>query len=250
MRRVIFEEKGGAGTGVYADTANVPTTLLLRSLDGTTDAEEAITWMAYLNAYNLLTARRVEPGTTVLTIGATSGVGLVTIQISRDLGATVIATTRKRRKAAALRDAGAHHVIVTEEEKLTDRVLELTGGRGVDLALDPVAGPSVADILATTAIGGYVLIYGVFGNPDFAFATARLDLPLPAIVMKFVSYATVWELVLNPPRMETAQAYIRDAHRRGAIKPVIDRTFPLSEIVAAHQYLDGRDLFGKIVVLP
>ena len=86
------------------------------------------------------------------------------------------------------------------------------------------------------------------GVPDFA--TARLDLPLPAIVMKFVSYATVWELVLNPPRMETAQAYIRDAHRRGVIKPVIDRTFPLSEIVAAHQYLDGRDLFGKIVVLP
>ena len=117
--------------------------------------------MAYLNAYNLLTAPRVEPGTTVLTIGATSGVGLATIQIARDLGATVIATTRKRRKAAALRDAGAHHVIVTEEEKLTDRVLELTGGRGVDLALDPVAGPSVADILATTAIGGYVLIYGV-----------------------------------------------------------------------------------------
>jgi NADPH:quinone reductase len=237
-----------AGTGVYADTANVPTTTLLRSLDGTTDAEEAITWMAYLNAYNLLTAPRVEPGTTVLTIGATSGVGLATIQIARDLGATVIATTRKRRKAAALRDAGAHHVIVTEEEKLTDRVLELTGGRGVDLALDPVAGPSVADILATTAIGGYVLIYGVLGVPDFA--TARLDLPLPAIVMKFVSYATVWELVLNPPRMETAQAYIRDAHRRGVIKPVIDRTFPLSEIVAAHQYLDGRDLFGKIVVLP
>ena len=113
-----------AGTGVYADTANVPTTTLLRSLDGTTDAEEAITWMAYLNAYNLLTAPRVEPGTTVLTIGATSGVGLATIQIARDLGATVIATTRKRRKAAALRDAGAHHVIVTEEEKLTDRVLE------------------------------------------------------------------------------------------------------------------------------
>ena len=116
------------------------------------------------------------------------------------------------------------------------------------MALDPVAGPGVADILATTAIGGYVLIYGVLGVPDFT--NARLDLPLPAIVMKFVSYATVWELVLNPPRMETAQAYIRDAHRRGVIKPVIDRTFPLGEIVAAHQYLDGRDLFGKIVVLP
>ena len=68
--------------------------------------------------------------------------------------------------------------------------------------------------------------------------------------MKFVGYPTVWELVLNPPRMEATQAYIRDAHRRGVIKPVIDRTFPLSEIVAAHQYLDGCDLFGKIVVLP
>jgi NADPH:quinone reductase-like Zn-dependent oxidoreductase len=75
-----------AGTGVYADTANVPTTTLLRSLDGTTDAEEAITWMAYLNAYNLLTAPRVEPGTTVLTIGATSGVGLATIQIAPRFG--------------------------------------------------------------------------------------------------------------------------------------------------------------------
>ena len=206
--------------------------------------------MAYLTAYNLLTVPRVEPGTTVLTIGATSGIGLATVQIARDLGATVIATTRKRRKAAALRDAGAHHVIVTEEEKLTDRVLELTGGRGVDLALDPVAGPSVADILAnTTAIGGYVLIYGVLGVPDLT--TARLDLALPAIVMKFCQLCHGYvELVLNPPRMETAQAYIRDAHRRGVIKPVIDRTFHLSEIVAAHQYLDGRDLFGKVVVLP
>lgn len=236
-----------AGTGAYADTANVPATALLRSLDGTTDAEEAITWMAYLNGYNLLTVRRVEPGTTVLTMGATSGVGLATIQIARDLGATVIATTRKRRKAAALRDVGAHHVIVTEQEKLTDRVLELTGGRGVDLVLDPVAGPNLADILAATAIGGYVLIYGVLGVPEFT--TARLDLPLPAMVMKYVSYATIWEFVLNPSRMKAAQAYIRDAHRRGVIKPVIDRTFPLSEIVAAHQYLDGCDLFGKIVVL-
>ena len=68
--------------------------------------------------------------------------------------------------------------------------------------------------------------------------------------MKFVSYATIWALVLNPPLLEMAQAYIRDAHRRGVIKPVIDRTFPPSEIVAAHQYLDGCDLFGKIVVLP
>ena len=111
-----------AGTGVYADAANVPEACLVRPVEGAGDAEEAALWCAYLTAWELLCAPRVEAGATVLVTAAASSVGLAAIQIARDLGAVPIATTRAGGKADALLAAGAAHVVVTSEAPLAQRV--------------------------------------------------------------------------------------------------------------------------------
>jgi NADPH:quinone reductase-like Zn-dependent oxidoreductase len=190
------------------------------------------------------------PGSTVLTTAATSALGIATIQIARDLGATVIATTRKREKIAKLLKIGAHHAIATEEEPLVHRVMELTGGQGVDLALDAIAGDIVADILTATKIGGLVRLYGVQSLPNIEFASARLNISLSLLVMKTITYSALFELITKPDALAEGETYIRDAVKRGALTPTVERVFRLDDIVEAHRCLDAADLFGKIVVVP
>lgn len=239
-----------AGTGAYAEYANIPATCLLRSIEGQAASEEAVTWMAALNAYNLVALPKIAPGATVLTTAATSAIGIGTIQIARDLGATVIATTRKREKVERLLKVGAHHVIVTGEEPLTQRVLELTGGQGVDLALDAVAGELVAEILAATKVGGLVRLYGVQSLPNVAFSSARLNISLSLLVMKTITYSALFQLTTKPDALAEAETYIREAVKRRALTPMVERIFRLDDIIEAHRYLDAADLFGKIVVVP
>lgn len=239
-----------AGTGAYAEYANIPATSLLRSIEGQAAPEESVTWMAALNAYNLVALPKIAPGFTVLTTAATSALGIATIQIARDLGATVIATTRNRGKIRKLLEVGAHHAIATEEEPLVHRVMELTGGQGVDLALDAVAGDLVTDILAATKIGGLVRLYGVQSLPNVEFSSVRLNISLSLLVMKTITYSALFQLTTRPDALAQAETYIRDAVKRRALTPMIDRIFRFDDIVEAHRYLDAADLFGKIVVIP
>jgi NADPH:quinone reductase-like Zn-dependent oxidoreductase len=87
-------------------------------------------------------------------------VGLAAIQIVRDAGGTAIAVTRTSAKWAELLELGAQHVIVSEEEDYVARVKEITGGRGVRLTFDPVAGPFVEKLADAAAPGGIIFQYG------------------------------------------------------------------------------------------
>ena len=119
------------GTGLYADVANVPASALVRSLDGSSDEQEAAFWCAYLTAFELLTGVPVPRGSFVLVTAAASSVGLALLQMARDLGYKSIATTRAPAKVEALRALGADDVVVTDQERIPDTVFRITGGAGV-----------------------------------------------------------------------------------------------------------------------
>ncbi len=162
-----------------------------------------------------------------------------------------IATTRTNAKRQHLLDTGADHVIVTNEEDLASRVLEITKGKGAELIYDPIAGPTVKTLIDAAASGGTIILYG-------ALALRPTVLPLlPALQKAIRLHAyTVFEFTGNPAfnlpgdpeSFVRGKQYIYDGLEAGKLKPVIDRTFTLDQIVEAHRYMESNQQSGKIVV--
>jgi len=247
-RVTVLPISPAVGTGMYADFANVPVSSLVRSLEASTDEQEAAFWCAYLTAYMLLTETPLPTGSQVLVTAAASSVGLALLQMVRDMGCHSIATTRSRSKVDALRALGADHVIVTDEENIAQAVTEATDGKGVAIAADALAGRFLIDVVASTSEGGAVRIYGALSEPSMR--GTHIDLPMFALYRKTVSFVSIYSVMANPGRFELAQAYLRDGFARGAFRPQTDRTFALDEIVEAHRYLEGGNQIGKVLCRP
>ncbi|MBD2057589.1 zinc-dependent alcohol dehydrogenase family protein [Oculatella sp. FACHB-28] len=236
-------------SGVYAERTNVPVTSLVRSVDSSTDVDEAALWLSYITVYGpFIEYSDIQPGQSALITAASSSVGLAAIQVVKDRGGVAIATTRTSAKRQALLKAGADQVIATEEEDLLARVQEMTKGNGVDIAFDAIGGKLLPAIVQATAVGGRIYEYGFLDAGGVS--GSRVDLPLMLLFSKMLGFYSVFEIMLNPARMSRAEAWLRDAVKRGAVTPRIDKTFRLNEIVAAHQYMESGQQLGKIVVLP
>ena len=230
--------------GVYGESAIVPAYAAVPYPDNLTPVEGAAIWMQYLTAFGAL----IEYGQTsaqdsVLITAASSSVGLAAIQITKNAGATAIATTRGADKKAFLLEAGADHVIVTDEEDLAERVMEITSGTGARILFDPVAGPFLELLAATAAPGAIIFEYG-------ALAPATTIFPLFTALAKGLTVRgyTLFEIVKDAGKLARGKQYIHDAIQSGKLKPVIDRTFPLDAIVEAHRYMESNRQKGKIVV--
>ncbi|MBB4931695.1 NADPH:quinone reductase-like Zn-dependent oxidoreductase [Lipingzhangella halophila] len=229
--------------GVYGDATVVPAASVLHRPDTVDTITGASLWLSYLTGYGALAeVCGVRPGDTVVVTAASSSVGLAAIQIANRLGAVPIATTRTRAKKQRLLDAGAAHVVVTEEDDLLARVQELTGGHGAEVAFDAVGGPGMNELARAVAPGGTLLSYGFQnGFPDF--------LPFPAFPYDLnIRIYSVLGLARDQERLRRAERFIHAGLRSGALAPVIDRVFDLTDIVEAHHHLESDTQFGKIIV--
>ncbi|MEV7992947.1 zinc-binding dehydrogenase [Streptomyces sp. NPDC086077] len=157
-------------------------------------------------------------------------------------GATPIATTRGSGKKQRLLDAGAAHVIVTDEEDLPARVKEITGGEGVRLAFDPIAGPGVEPLAQGIAPGGSLVVYGALDSRTTPLPLAQ---SYPALTTR--TY-TLFEITTDPERLRRAVAFVNAGLASGSFAPVVDRTFDLADIAEAHRYMEANGQVGKIVV--
>jgi NADPH:quinone reductase len=229
--------------GTCGQTAIVPARALTRHPAGLGPEAGAALWMSYLTAYGGLGEGGRLDGKIVLLPAATGGVGRAAIQVARSLGATVIATTRSAGKIASLRQGGADHVIDTSREPLVERVRSITEGRGADLIFDPIAGSSTPELGEAAADGATIRLYGYFGG---------LTTPLPLIpfLLKGLTFASfsVFRLTGDPARLDRARSFILQGLEQRTLKPIVDRVFPLEEIVAAHRYLESNQQNGKVVV--
>lgn len=230
--------------GVYAEYPVVPASAVAKYPPSLSASEGTAIWMQYITAYGaLIRVGSLDKGQTILITAASSSVGIATIQIANMIGATVIATTRGANKIQPLLDAGAHHVIQTDTESVSERTLELTGGKGANLIFDPIGGPLLADLGAASAQKGTIIEYGALDERPSIY-------PLFDALGKGLSIIgyTLFEITQDPERLERAKSYIYQGLEEGALKPVLDKEFSFDEIQKAHQYMEANNQIGKIIV--
>jgi NADPH2:quinone reductase len=207
--------------------------------------EAAVFRNAYHTAYHALLQRgRLKAGDRVLIHGAAGGIGLPAIQLAKLYGAQVIATASTGEKRSVCLEEGADHAI-DYQAGFREKVMDLTGGRGVDIIYDPVNGPTFEESLRCLAWGGRILILGFLGGPP---ASARTNY----LLIKGIEAIGVRIGGLSEAHPEIAAANVRtlvELAGQGKLKPRIWRTFPLAKAGDAVQALIDREVIGKAVLV-
>ncbi len=230
--------------GVYGESAIVPVAMVAKYPDKLSPQEGTAIWMQYITAYGALVEYgQVKSADFVLISAASSSVGSAAIQITKAEGAIAIATTRGANKKQMLLDNGADYVIVTNDEDLTTRVMEITNGQGTNLIFDPVAGSFLETLANAAARGATIIEYGAL-SPE---ATPFPLFPAIAKGLKIQGY-NLDEIAADPVKLERAKQYICDGLDSDKLVPILDRTFPLEQIAEAHRYMESNQQTGKIIV--
>lgn len=233
----------GAG---YAGKVVTPERLALAIPENLSYEEAAGIPEVFLTAYDALHLQGgLGPGQTLLLHGAGSGVGTAALQLCRLTGATSIGTSRSRAKLDRCLELGLNHAIFTAREDFREPVLELTGGRGVDLVLDMVGAPYLEQNLSCLAPRGRLILIGLLGGPSAVVDLSRI----------LKQSLRIRGTVLRPRPVEEKIRLSQEFRRRilpffesGALTPVIDRVFPLEEAAQAHSWMERNRNFGKIVL--
>jgi len=229
--------------GVLGEEATVPEASLGEYPAKLSPVEAAAIWMQYLTAYGaLITFGSMKRGDFVLITAASSSVGIAAIQMANAEGATPIAATRKSNKRDELLSLGAPHVVVTEEEDLVKRVMEITGGNGARVTFDPVGGPALEKLAQAAAFEGIIFEYGGLSMQPTPFPMIALGKGLT------IRGYTLMELRRDPQLLKTAKQYVFDRLEDGRFHPKIAKTFPLAQSVEAYQYLESNQQVGKVVI--
>jgi NADPH:quinone reductase-like Zn-dependent oxidoreductase len=230
--------------GTYGELANVPARNLVKHPENISFEVAAASWMQYVTAWGaLIEQANLSTGDFVIVTAASSSVGIAAFQIAKAVGATIIATTRTRVKRQALIEHGADHVVVTDEEDMVARVMDLTSGVGARIVFDPVGGPSFIPLTESMARGGILLEYG-------ALSTEPTPFPLFTVLGKSLTLKGYLngEITNNEGALERAKAFITKGLSSGQLKPVIARTFTLEQIQEATRFLESNAQIGKVVV--
>ncbi|WP_415919029.1 zinc-dependent alcohol dehydrogenase family protein [Tateyamaria sp. SN6-1] len=234
--------------GTLAEVVNVPAYALERIPDRISFEDAAAFWMAYATAYGMIVQAGGMPidavGRSVVVTGASSSVGTAAFQILKQIGAGSIATTRTQKKVADLKEAGADHVIVTEDEDIGARLMEITNGKGVDLVCDSVIGEMIAPAAEALVPEGKLVLMG--------FQSGEIPaLPFYPILTKGITiqgFHLVWHLLDHAGRRKRADDFLGPLWASGKLQPVIDHVFPLSDVSDAYAYMATNNHLGKIVI--
>jgi NADPH:quinone reductase-like Zn-dependent oxidoreductase/uncharacterized protein YndB with AHSA1/START domain len=232
--------------GAYAEYRTMDATLLVPIPDDIDDATAAAIFLKGLAVEFLI--HRVHPvkaGDTVLVHAAAGGMGLLFCQWASALGAHVIGTVSSDVKAARVLGAGAERAIVYTREDFVTGVLQLTGGRGVDVVYDGVGSDTFGRSLEALAVRGHLISFGQASGP-----VGSWDVGAMAAKSATVSRPNFGHYTSDPDELRGMAARLFDALRRGIIAPTIDRRLPLAEAPAAHRRLESRENIGAIVLTP
>jgi NADPH:quinone reductase-like Zn-dependent oxidoreductase len=216
----------------------VPEYSAIRIPDTMSFEEAAAVPLVFLTAWHMLMARaRLQPGEDVLVLAASSGVGSAAIQIARMFQCRIIATAGGEAKLAKARELGAEHVIDHYRQDISAEVKRITGKRGVDVVFEHVGTATWAKSMESLAPGGRLVTCGATTGYD-----ARVDLRY----LFSRQYSLLGSFMGTMGELHQVLKFVF----RGQLKPIIDRVYPLAEIRAAHQRLEEKEQFGKIVVTP
>jgi NADPH2:quinone reductase len=206
-------------------------------------AEGAAVYLNYSTAWYAYDRSRIEPGQTVLVQGAAGGVGTAALDLARQFGARPIAVVSSEEKAQVARRLGAEHVVRADGPWL-EQVRDLTGGRGVDVVLDPVGGDRFLDSLRSLRIGGTLIVIGFVGGAIPEVKVNRLllrNLTVTGISMDTMDRE-------HPGTLRRIRDAIQDLLDRGEIQPLVGERYPLERGKDALQRVEQGAAAGKIVV--
>jgi len=233
-----FTVLGNAVDGGDCELIAVPPVNVIPIPDHLSFEQAASVPLVFLTAWNMLVTRaRIRQGQTVLVLGAASGVGIAAIQIAKLFHARVITTAgdeKKLEKASAL---GADHGINHYQQKISQEVRRITNKEGVDIVVEHVGAATWEESMKSLKPGGTIVTCGATTGHAVGFDLRFLFTRQLSFLGSYMG--GMGELL-------DATKFVFD----GTFKPVLDRTFPLKDTRAAHEYLLSSQMFGKIVVVP
>lgn len=186
----------------------------------------------------------LRPGDRVLVHAAAGGVGQLAVQMAKLAGAEVFGTCSSEEKAEVARAAGADHVILYTRVSFADEVLRLTGGRGVDLAIDGVGRATFTDSVRATRVRGHVVFFGQSsGEPD-PIRPRRL------LGSRTLTTASLFDYVRTRDELLERAAAVFGWAAEGRLRVPIDRVLSFGEAAEAHRLLEGRETKGKVLLEP
>ena len=224
--------------GVHAEFAAIPEENLV-------PVPEDVPWevagsasLVFQTAWRMLIDRgELRPGEDVLVLGASGGVGHAAVQVAKHAGAEVYATASTDEKLEYARECGADHVINYEEEDFSKEIRKLTDGRGVDMVVDHIGDATYKQSLKSLVKGGRVVTCGATTGPD------------PGAGLNYIFWnqlSVIGSTMATPGEADEALELVWD----GTFEPRIRETLPMSEIERAHELIEERQGFGKVVVIP
>ena len=232
----------------YAEYLAIDADWVFPCADGI-DLATAACLLNYCASWHLLhDGARVRKGDTVAIVGAAGGVGSALVQLAKAAGLETIALVRSPRKVAFAQALGADYVVDTRTDDLAARIMAITGGRGVDLYIDPVGGEGFTGLLDLLSPVGMLVLYGLIDGwpPETVFgAQCRRMARSPAVrLFSLHSYDD------RPHVTGEDLARLMAMIGGGLIRPAIFAELPLGMAVEAHRLLDASDVMGKIVLQP
>ena len=233
------------GWGSFAEEVAVPGYNVMPIPPSMDFASAAAFGMTYGTSMHALKQRaNLQPGETLLVLGASGGVGLAAVEIGKAMGAKVIAAASSAEKLEVAKAAGADELINYSESNLKDEVKRLTGGQGADVIYDPVGGDLFDAAIRSIAWNGRLLVVG--------FASGRIpELPVNLTLLKGAAVVGVfWGAFAQRQPQDNAANFqqLFAWHAEGKLKPLVSQTFPLAQAAEAINTLGQRKAVGKVVV--
>lgn len=233
------------GVGGFAEQVVVREKALMRIPESMSFAQASGISTTYGTSYYALKQRAdLQPGETLLVLGAAGGVGLAAVELGKAMGARVIAAASSAEKLAAAKAAGADELIDYSDGELKDKVKALTDGKGADVIYDPVGGALFDQCMRCINWYGRILVIG--------FAAGDIPkVPINLILLKSCQLVGVffgsWSARFPAEARSNLQQVV-DFHSAGRIQALVGREFSLDQYAQALRCLSERQAIGKVVV--
>jgi NADPH:quinone reductase len=242
--RIVY---AGGPPGAYATERLLPASRAIKLPDYIDDQLAASVFMKGLTVeYLIRRCHHVERGDYVLWHAAAGGVGSLACQWLSHIGATVIGTVGTAEKMEHARKNGCDYPVNYKSEDFVARVREITNGTGVSAVYDSVGKDTFTGSIDSLRTRGILISFGTASGP-----TPPLDLALlGAKGSLFVTRASSAQYTARREELEAAAATVFDMLKNGFLRADTPKVFPLKEIVAAHQELEGARTSGSVVLIP
>ena len=233
--------------GSYAEYAAVPAEKLVKVPAGITDQQAASAMLQGMTAHYLVyTTYPLKKGDVALIHAAAGGVGLLLVQMAKNLGAWVIGTVGSSDKARLAREAGADHVILYNEQDFEAETKRLTDGKGVHVVYDGVGKSTFEKGLNVLRPRGYMVLFGGASGAVPPFDPIKLSQKGSL----FLTRPSLFHYLLTREELEERATAVMNMIATGKLKLRIEHVYKLQDAQHAHRDLEGRKTTGKLLLIP